>query len=114
MGRRSASAFARRESKVTPIRTMFRQASRSGKTHSAHVVTSVYPANQCVEHHALSVPLHYVHYNFCRIHKTLPITPAMATGISDHVWSVAAIVAMIEAAEPAPVKRGSYKKAKAA
>jgi hypothetical protein len=44
-----------------------------------------------VENHALSVALHYMHYNFCRIHKTLRITPAMAAG--DHVWSVADIVA---------------------
>jgi hypothetical protein len=34
-------------------------------------------------------------YNFCRIHKTLRITPAMAAGVSDHVWSVAEIVAII-------------------
>jgi hypothetical protein len=51
-----------------------------------------------------------MHYNFCRIHKTLRVTPAMAAGVTDHVWSVADIVAMIEAAEPAPAKRGPYKK----
>ncbi len=63
-----------------------------------------------IENHALSVALHYMHYNFCRIHKTLRITPAMAAGVIDHVWSVADIVAMIEAAEPAAAKRGPYKK----
>jgi len=63
-----------------------------------------------LENHALSVALHYMHYNFCRIHKTLRITPAMAAGVTDHVWSMADIVAMIEAAEPAPAKRGPYKK----
>jgi hypothetical protein len=52
-----------------------------------------------------------MHYNFCRIHKTLRTTPAMAVGVTDHVWSVADIVAIIEAAEPVPAKRGSYKKA---
>jgi hypothetical protein len=62
------------------------------------------------EVHCLSVALHYMHYNFCRIHKTLRVTPAMAAGVTDHVWSVADIVAMIEAAEPAPAKRGPYKK----
>ena len=56
------------------------------------------------------VALHYMHYNFCRIHKTLRITPAMAAGVTDHVWDVADIVSMIEAAEPAPAKRGPYKK----
>lgn len=63
-----------------------------------------------LENHALSVALHYMHYNFCRIHKTLRITPAMAAGVTDHVWDVADIVAIIEATEPAPVKRGPYKK----
>ncbi len=63
-----------------------------------------------LENHALSVALHYMHYNFCRIHKTLRITPAMAAGVTDHVWSVADIVSMIEATEPAPAKRGPYKK----
>jgi hypothetical protein len=32
------------------------------------------------------VALHFIHYNFARIHKTLRITPAMAAGLSDHVW----------------------------
>lgn len=34
-----------------------------------------------------AVALHYMHYNFARIHKTLRVTPAMEAGISDHVWS---------------------------
>ena len=41
-----------------------------------------------VENHAAAVALHFIHYNFARIHKTLRITPAMAAGISDHVWSL--------------------------
>jgi IS1 family transposase len=67
-----------------------------------------------LENHTLSVALHYMHYNFCRIHKTLRITPAMAAGVTDRVWSVADIVSMIEAAEPVPAKRGLYKKRAAA
>jgi len=63
-----------------------------------------------LENHAFSVALHYMHYNFCRIHKTLRTTPAMAAGVTDHVWSVADIVAIIDAAEPVPAKRGPYKK----
>jgi len=63
-----------------------------------------------LENHCLSVALHYMHYNFCRIHKTLRITPAMAAGVTDHVWSVADIISIIEAAEPTPAKRGPYKK----
>jgi IS1 family transposase len=63
-----------------------------------------------VENHALSVALHYMHYNFCRIHKSLRITPAMAAGVTDRVWTIADIVAVIQAEEPAPKKRGPYKK----
>jgi hypothetical protein len=40
-----------------------------------------------VENHAAAVALHFIHYNFARIHKSLRSTPAMAAGISDHVWS---------------------------
>jgi IS1 family transposase len=63
-----------------------------------------------LENHALSVALHYMHYNFCRIHKTLRITPAMAAGVTDHVWNIVDIVSMIEAVELVPAKRGPYKK----
>ena len=40
-----------------------------------------------VENHAHAVALHFMWYNFGRVHKTLRITPAMAAGVSDHVWS---------------------------
>ena len=36
--------------------------------------------------HALAI--YYMHYNFGRIHKTLRVTPAMESGVSDHVWSL--------------------------
>jgi hypothetical protein len=41
-----------------------------------------------IENLAAMVAIHAVHYNFARIHKTLRITPAMAAGLSDHVWSL--------------------------
>ena len=52
-----------------------------------------------IENHALSVALHYMHYNFCRIHTTLRVTPAMAAGISNHVWTIDEIVGLVEQAE---------------
>jgi hypothetical protein len=48
-----------------------------------------------IENHAAAVALHFLHYNFARIHKTLRITPAMA-GLSDHVWSYEEIAALAE------------------
>jgi hypothetical protein len=36
-----------------------------------------------------------MHYNFARVHQTLWITPAMAAGVSDHVWEIEEIVALL-------------------
>ena len=47
-----------------------------------------------IENLAAAVALHFIHYNFARIHRTLRITPAMAAGISDHVWSYEEIAAL--------------------
>ena len=41
-----------------------------------------------VENHAYQVALHFMHYNFARIHKTLRVTPAMESGVADHIWSL--------------------------
>jgi len=49
-----------------------------------------------IENHMAAIALHYMHYNFCRIHQSLRVTPAMAAGITDHVWDVAEIVALLE------------------
>jgi IS1 family transposase len=47
-----------------------------------------------LENHAHMVALHFLHYNFARIHKTLRITPAMAAGLSDHVWTYEELAAL--------------------
>src|SRR5689334_16994048 len=63
-----------------------------------------------LENHALSVALHYMHYNFCRIHKTLRVTPAMAAGVMDRLWSVEVIAALLKASEAKqPTTRGPTK-----
>lgn len=48
-----------------------------------------------VENHMAAISLHFMHYNFCRIHKTLRCTPAMEAGISDHVWSIEELVGLL-------------------
>ena len=63
-----------------------------------------------IESHIHSLALYFLFYNFVRIHSTLRITPAMAAGVSDRLWSVEDIVALIDAREAAPKKRGPYKK----
>src|SRR3954470_16652370 len=60
-----------------------------------------------VENHCHALALYFVFYNFVRIHKTLRVTPAMAAGITDRLWSMEDIVALIDAREVAPKKRGS-------
>jgi len=49
-----------------------------------------------VENLEHAVSLHFMHYNFARIHKTLRVTPAMAAGVSDHVWSLGEIAALAD------------------
>ena len=61
-----------------------------------------------VENHAHAIALHFMFYNFGRIHKTLRVTPAMEAGIADHVWSLEEIAALVP--EPVAKKRGPYKK----
>jgi len=48
-----------------------------------------------VENLEHAVALRYMHYNFCRIHQSLRVTPAMETGISDHVWSLDEVIALL-------------------
>jgi IS1 family transposase len=48
-----------------------------------------------LENHEAAIALHYMHYNFCRIHQSLRVTPAMEAGISDHVWTLDELIALL-------------------
>ena len=48
-----------------------------------------------VENLEHAVVLHYMHYNVCRIHQTLRVTPAMEAGVSDHVRSLDEVIALL-------------------
>jgi IS1 family transposase len=48
-----------------------------------------------IENHAAAIAIHYMHYNFCRIHQTLRITPAMAAGLTDRVWSIQDLLSVL-------------------
>jgi hypothetical protein len=43
-----------------------------------------------------ALALHFWHYNFMRVHRTLRVTPAMEAGVSDHVWSLEEIAGLAE------------------
>jgi len=62
-----------------------------------------------VENHCHQLALYFVFYNFVRMHKTLRMTPAMSAGVADRLWSMEDVVALVDAREEAPKKRGPYK-----
>jgi predicted short-subunit dehydrogenase-like oxidoreductase (DUF2520 family) len=45
-----------------------------------------------LENHCAAVALYAAHYNFCRVHEALRITPAMQLGVTDHIWTVRELV----------------------
>ncbi len=63
-----------------------------------------------IDNHCHALALYFVWYNFVRIHKSLRVTPAMAAGVTGRLWEMKDIVALIDANEPPPKKRGPYKK----
>jgi IS1 family transposase len=63
-----------------------------------------------IDNHVYALSLYFVFYNFCRIHKTLRVTPAMQAGLSDTVRDMEWIVSLIDARAKKPGKRGPYKK----
>jgi len=50
-----------------------------------------------IENPAAAVTLHFMYYNFGRVHQTLRVTPAMEAGVSDHVWNIEELVCLIDA-----------------
>lgn len=64
-----------------------------------------------VENHAHAIALHYMYYNFCRMHKSLRCTPAMAAGVVKTLWSIDDMLSAVDQYMPKPpTKRGPYKK----
>ena len=62
------------------------------------------------ENHAHMVALYTVWYNFVKTHKAHKLSPAMAAGVSDKLWSMEDLANMVEANQPKPGPRGPYKK----
>jgi len=52
------------------------------------------------ENHAHQIALYFFHYNFCRVHKTLRVTPAMEAGLTDHVWSLEELCSLLPERKP--------------
>ena len=62
------------------------------------------------ENHVHALAIYFYHYNFCRIHKSLRVTPAMEAKLTDRVWSFDDLIAKMDEMAPPPAKRGPYKK----
>ena len=58
-----------------------------------------------LRNHRAAVSLYVAHYNLCRVHETIRMTPAMALGISDHIWDIGELIKTATAAE-APKPEG--------
>ena len=65
-----------------------------------------------LENRAHHLALMLTYYNFCRIHKTLPVPPAQAAGVTSEVRDVDWIAELVEKRDPKPGPRGPYKKRK--
>lgn len=63
-----------------------------------------------VENHMHAVAFHFMYYNFVKVHQTLKVTPAMEAGLTDRLWDISDLVAIIDSNEGAPKKRGPYRK----
>ena len=57
-----------------------------------------------VEHHIAAVALHFMYYNFVKIHGTLKVTPAMAAGVADKLWEMTDVVRLVEEKEAADLE----------
>jgi hypothetical protein len=46
--------------------------------------------------HAHRIALHFMYYNYCRVHQTLRVTPAIQGGLTDHVWEIEELVVLLD------------------
>jgi hypothetical protein len=72
------------------------------RMHSRRMTRLTNAFSKKMENHAHAIALHFLYYNFVRIHKTLKVTPAMAADVADRLWEIADMVIVLEAWEAAP------------
>ena len=81
------------------IANIFYQSRRAAQFDNANAHAPLRTADECIqqeiENHVAMLALYFMYYNFCRVHQTLRVTPAMEAGLTDHVWSVEEIVALL-------------------
>jgi hypothetical protein len=87
---------------------------RAAQSHDAHVNAALHAVTNAFskkfDNHCHALALYFVWYNFVKQHKAHKLSPAMAAGLTDKLWSVEDIAALVDAAERKPGPRGPYKK----
>jgi hypothetical protein len=69
------------------------------RMHSRRMTRLTNAFSKKMENHAHAMALHFLYYNFVRIHKTLKVSPAMAAGVTSRLWEMSDIVGVLEAWE---------------
>lgn len=59
-----------------------------------------------IDHHVAAISLHFMYVNFIRIHQTLRITPAMAAGVTDRLWDMSDVVALLDGEREQRIQTG--------
>jgi len=72
------------------------------------VFTCIYYFSKKIENHCYAIALHFVYYNFVKIHKSISVTPAMQAGLTKRVMKIEDIANLVKI--EAPQKRGKYNK----
>jgi IS1 family transposase len=79
------------------ISTSFAEPQNLTRRMSMRRLTSVTNAfSKKVENHARAIALHFMNYNFCRVHKTIKTSPAFAAGVADRIWLLEDVVRMVD------------------
>ena len=98
IGARSKKVFGNPDPKH--ISTSFAERNNLNiRMHSRRMTRLTNAFSKKVENHAHAMALHFLYYNFVRVHKTLRTTPAMAAGITKRLWDMGNVVDVLEAWE---------------
>jgi hypothetical protein len=101
-GCRTSRALDIRTIDVIRLRQSVAHAERNNlniRMHSRRMTRLTNAFSKKMENHAHAMALHFLYYNFVRIHKTLRTTPAMAAGVTKRLWEMGDIVDVLEAWE---------------
>ena len=82
--------------KLLGARAVARHLRQRRRIHAAVYEINKHAFSKKVANHGPAVALHFMNYNFVRIHQTLRVTPAMAAGVTDRLWSVENIAAILD------------------